>query len=185
MVERRPRMRRSRQNTTVLLFTWLIQRSDRSHVCNWILAVGCLGFLYYKQQWPAPSSGHISSCRLRSSPVRCLFPPQVPVQTLGPSPGAPPAIFVGSPLPSYSTGQFRISSIVVVLFPSSFQTMCSSRSIALCWLCVPILARPLTWKMYIFSIPFQKVFIHKFWWSILGVMIIGVRYQLWLVPEFS
>jgi hypothetical protein len=46
MVDRRPRMRKSRRNTTVLLFTCLIQRSDGSCMNSLFMAVGCLGFFY-------------------------------------------------------------------------------------------------------------------------------------------
>jgi hypothetical protein len=53
MVDRRPRMRRSRRNATVLLFTCLIQRSDGSHMNSLFLAIGCLGFLY-KSSNPLP-----------------------------------------------------------------------------------------------------------------------------------
>jgi hypothetical protein len=45
MVDRRLRMRRSRQNTSVLIFTCLIRMSDESSMSSLILVVGCLGFL--------------------------------------------------------------------------------------------------------------------------------------------
>jgi hypothetical protein len=51
MVDRRPRMRRSHWNATVLLFTCLIRRmSDGSRMNSLFLAVGCLGFLYKNSQ---------------------------------------------------------------------------------------------------------------------------------------
>jgi hypothetical protein len=53
MVDRRPRMRISRRNVTVLLFTCLIQRSDRSRINSLFLAIGYLGFLY-KSANPLP-----------------------------------------------------------------------------------------------------------------------------------
>jgi hypothetical protein len=66
MVDRRPRMRRSRRNVTVLIFTCLIRRSDGSHVSNWTLAVGYLGFYYKQPPWPSPSR---SECCLPPSGV--------------------------------------------------------------------------------------------------------------------
>jgi hypothetical protein len=53
MVDRRPRMRRSRRNATVLLFTCLIQRSNGSRMNSLFLAVECLGF-FYKNSQPLP-----------------------------------------------------------------------------------------------------------------------------------
>jgi hypothetical protein len=66
MVDRRPRMRRSHRNITILIFTCLIRRSDGSYVSNWTLAVGYLGFYYKQPPWPSPSR---SECCLPPSGV--------------------------------------------------------------------------------------------------------------------
>jgi hypothetical protein len=79
MVDRRPRMRRSHRNATVLLFTSLIRRSDGSHVSNWILVVGYLGFSY-KQPVTQLFPPIIFSCRLFSFPyaASARFPVRCP-----------------------------------------------------------------------------------------------------------
>jgi hypothetical protein len=74
MVDRRPRMWRSRRNATVLLFTCLIRGSDGSCMNSLFLTVGCLVFLY-KQPWP-------STVFQILLPVRRLFPLLVPVLLL-------------------------------------------------------------------------------------------------------
>jgi hypothetical protein len=46
MVDRRPRMWRSRQNATILIFTCLIRRLDGSRMSSLLSAIGYLGFSY-------------------------------------------------------------------------------------------------------------------------------------------
>jgi hypothetical protein len=54
MVDRRPRMRRSHRNATILIFTCLIQMSDGSRMSSLISVIGYLVFSY--KQVPCPAS---------------------------------------------------------------------------------------------------------------------------------
>jgi hypothetical protein len=60
MVDRRPRMRKSRQNATVLIFMCLIWRSDVSRVSSLISVIGYLGFSYKQSPWPSLSPFFLS-----------------------------------------------------------------------------------------------------------------------------
>jgi hypothetical protein len=83
MNERRSRMWRSYQNTSVWLLTYLIQRSDKSQISSLILAVGCIMSSPYKTIWIlCPSRSFAAECRLSSrSPF--LAPPPVHPNLIG------------------------------------------------------------------------------------------------------
>jgi hypothetical protein len=111
MVDRRPRMRRSRRNATVLLFTCWIQRSDRSRMNSLFLTVGCLGFLFNR-------TCVVSLCSL-PDPAACALPlsspRSCPVCSLG--------LVIslqgqGIPLGKYSL-QVRVGIIELMLLPPS------------------------------------------------------------------
>jgi hypothetical protein len=69
MVDRRPRMQRSHQNATVLLFTCLIRRSDASRMNSLFLAVGCLVFLLIRTCIDTSLRSPISFSERRLPPV--------------------------------------------------------------------------------------------------------------------
>jgi hypothetical protein len=171
MVDRRPRMRRSHRNATVLIFTWLIQRSDGSHVSNWILVIRYLGFSYKQPPWPSPSWSFLPSA---TSPF--LFLP------LGKK-------LAGSSLCPAAARRRRRWGRPTVHFASMY---CNSVTVR----AVTYLIRfegfsDLIWvgnqnKNYIsFQYLSREYLFTNFGWVFWELWLLEFRCQLWLVLEFS
>jgi hypothetical protein len=87
-------MRRSHRNTSILILTCLIWRSDGSHMSSLISAMDVLGFLLSNCIYTSPPD-HFSLCRLFSVchlfPALCTTPAWCPPQWCScPNPRPPP-----------------------------------------------------------------------------------------------
>jgi hypothetical protein len=148
MVGRRPRMRRSHWNATILIFTCLIRRSDGSHMSSLISVVGYLGFSYKQSPWPTLSRFFLSP--VRRLPFRCFSfflsfsTPRRTGRRSGSQLGTGTNWFVLLPLRfAWWLGLISFGEVAVLFWFSQD----ASRSIAFWWFCVQNLARPLTQKL--------------------------------------